>query len=123
MSWPPSLPDTWGWQAKRAAGDGRSSTVGNGDPVIGAVLEDLDQPPGHVAAPVAAGRSGTHRHGDVHLAAGLVQLLRDLHARLAGAHDQHGPVGELVGPAVVVRVQLLDGPARPWDAAGTLGCG
>jgi hypothetical protein len=103
-------------RGRRQVGDGR-----HGDPVGGTVLEELDQPPRDVTAPVAARRPGTHRHCDVHLAARLVQLLRDLHAGLAGAHHEHRPVRELIGPAVVVRVQLPDGPCQPLRCGGHLG--
>lgn len=44
----------------------------------------------------------------MHLAPGLVQLLGDLGARLAGADHEHGTVGKLSRPAVIQRVQLLD---------------
>jgi hypothetical protein len=44
----------------------------------------------------------------VRLAPGLVQLLSDLGARGTGTDHEHGAVSELLGPAVVLRVQLLD---------------
>ena len=59
------------------------------------------QPGDDVPAAVAAGDPRRVADGEVHLAAGQVQVLGDLRAGLAGAHDQHlARAGSCVGVAV-----------------------
>ena len=62
----------------------------------------------------------------MHAAAGEVQVLGDLAARLAGAHHEDRAPGELAGVAVVSGMHLdhvvgqpLGHPRSPWDLVGT----
>jgi hypothetical protein len=97
--------------------------VAAGDVVVGAephrvgVVELVDaagvgahvvEPGDDVAAAVPAGDARRGTGGQVHGAAREVQVLGDLAARLAGADDEHGPFGELLGVLVRRGVQLRD---------------
>ncbi len=83
-SWPPPCPVAWKFATSRAAGLGRDSTAASDE-------AGLDYPPGDVAIAEAARRPGRLPAGENYLAAGLVQLLRDLAAGLAAADYEHAP--------------------------------
>jgi hypothetical protein len=106
MSWPPPSLES----VDRSESRGRRGEIldgGEGNADLRAVQEPLQQSPDEVATAVPARGAGAHRDGEVHLAPGLVQLLGDLGARLAGADHEHGTVGELPRPAVE---EIPDGP-------------
>src|SRR4029453_16630324 len=89
-------------------GAGQVVDRGEVDPHLSSVEERLQQPPDAVLPTVPARNAGTHRDREMHLAPRLHQLLGDLRARLPRSDDEHGTGGELGGPAIVARVQLLD---------------
>ena len=84
----------------------------------------LDQPLDGLAAPVPEGHATDGAGRQDHPPAAGQQVLGDLAARLGAADDQHRPVGELAGAAVVGGVELGDprrgagGPA-PGPGAGS----
>ena len=78
---------------------------------VDALLEDpeLAEPPEEVApADPLRKRHLARSDGEMGLALGR-ELLGDLEAGVAAAHDEHGPVGELTGVAVAHAVGLKDG--------------
>ncbi|WP_284252837.1 hypothetical protein [Litorihabitans aurantiacus] len=78
------------------------------------------EPPHEVAPAVAARRPVVRSDGEVNLAPGPADLLRDLDAGGTGTHDEDPAGRELVGVAVVARVQLEEvGVGR--DERGTAG--
>ncbi len=91
---------------------------GEGNADIRSVQEALQQPPDDIATAVAARGAGAHGHGEVHLTAGLVQLLGDLGTRLTGADHEHGTV---VSADRLAHMLWGDGqPAEPVAALHTL---
>ena len=94
-----ACPVAWTLATSRAAGVGSE---------LDRIIEEagLEDPPDEVviAEPARRPRRPPAREED--LAAGLVQLLGDLAARLAAADDQHRPGGQLARIAVVLDVDL-----------------
>ena len=98
-------------------------TIAAGDIVVGVVAHALaqrvlvhghvvvvhvGQPVDHVAAPVEACTARCIAHGQVHLAAGQVQVFGDLRSGLARAHHQHGAIGQRLRVAVLLGMDLHD---------------
>src|SRR5579859_1158990 len=95
----------------------------------GAVPEArLDDPPDQVVVPEHARSPAAAAAGEDDPAAGLVELLRQLAARLAAADDQHWPGRQRLGIAVLLRQQLRNGrgntrrPRRQMGSLVAAGC-
>ena len=77
---PPLYPSAaWRW-SKDAAGEG-------GDAEVGAVFAGVQHPRDGVRASVPAGCLGDHGYGQVDVAAGIVEAVGALAARLAGSDE------------------------------------
>ncbi len=75
---------------------------------LGIPFAQHPQPPAEITVAIGTRRPVVSPHRQVHLLAGALQFIGDLHTRGAGAHHQYRACSQLLRVAVLRRVDLLD---------------